>query len=324
MQKGNDHQRQRSMAHLSDNTAMTTTTRGFRLSSFSSIVIILLLGSWSLTLYALLIQSMRSTTSTSSSILLSSELQKLSATERFDLEFLKHQSGGHKLMIHRRGSLGERKRSQTNLDINEERYQYQHPAREHADAEALRQQQQRINNRQRDSISDNFKNTDNLDFGIPIDDRVYQFLQDSPECRGKERPLQIAFEASNSVSELPSTKYHEKYQKNQMINQGRVPQRPIPALHPQNCRELPTWEQVVQMYGPRPIVYGLETCQDYRAMLQAKGVTKPMPRVAGLYHSGTNMLARTMELNFEMLEYYSEYSPYEIAVRKAQYLERML
>ena len=53
------------------------------------------------------------------------------------------------------------------------------------------------------------------------------------------------------------------------------------------CRQLPAWKTIVNLYGDKPIVVGMETCEAYRR----QSSKNPKPRVAGLYNSGTNALA---------------------------------
>ncbi|KAL7555498.1 hypothetical protein ACA910_003214 [Epithemia clementina (nom. ined.)] len=68
------------------------------------------------------------------------------------------------------------------------------------------------------------------------------------------------------------------------------------------CSKLPTWRQVTDLYGSQPVFVGLETCrrQDRR--------TRPLqPRVAGLFHTGTNVLARLLQVNYHQDYYYYYY-----------------
>jgi hypothetical protein len=84
------------------------------------------------------------------------------------------------------------------------------------------------------------------------------------------------------------------------------------------CNALPTETQVAAKYGDNPIVYGLETCRAYRDLLlpinNNGSRLEPMPRVAGLYHTGTNALCRSFSANIKKLPT-KEYSPYEVPVR---------
>jgi hypothetical protein len=64
------------------------------------------------------------------------------------------------------------------------------------------------------------------------------------------------------------------------------------------CFRLPSWQSVADLYGDQPVVVGMDTCRAYRDLIQAAGV-HPMPRVGGLYNTGTNALAWTFLENIE-------------------------
>ncbi|GKZ00372.1 hypothetical protein MPSEU_000990200 [Mayamaea pseudoterrestris] len=71
------------------------------------------------------------------------------------------------------------------------------------------------------------------------------------------------------------------------------------------CEMMPTWTQVTSLYGNKPRILGLDTCQKYRNMLAQANVSSlvpiySMPRVAGLHNSGTNALADTFFDNLAM------------------------
>ena len=57
---------------------------------------------------------------------------------------------------------------------------------------------------------------------------------------------------------------------------------------------LPTWEDVVSMYGSKPIISGLETCPEYRAQVKPEDrMTGP----AGMFNTGTNLLYELLKAN---------------------------
>lgn len=63
--------------------------------------------------------------------------------------------------------------------------------------------------------------------------------------------------------------------------------------------QLPTWDDIVSMYGDKPIIYGLETCQVYR------DTVKPEDRMlgpAGIFNTGTNLLFELMKANCNIKE----------------------
>ena len=66
-----------------------------------------------------------------------------------------------------------------------------------------------------------------------------------------------------------------------------------------SASQLPNWNDVVTLYGDKPILYGLETCETYRATI------KPEDRMAGpagLFNTGTNLLFELMENNCNIKE----------------------
>jgi hypothetical protein len=67
------------------------------------------------------------------------------------------------------------------------------------------------------------------------------------------------------------------------------------------CVRLPRWKDVARFYGEEPIVYGLDTCERYRALLSADAnngtAVEPMVRVAGLFNTGTNAFCHLLNYN---------------------------
>jgi len=78
------------------------------------------------------------------------------------------------------------------------------------------------------------------------------------------------------------------------------------------CEVLPTWKQVTSLYGDEPVVYGLETCEQYRSGLAPAAnnglALQPDPRVDGLFNSGTNAFVDSLNLNFRTVVDRSEYN----------------
>jgi hypothetical protein len=63
------------------------------------------------------------------------------------------------------------------------------------------------------------------------------------------------------------------------------------------CSALPFWSNVTDLYGTVAIVHGLDTCESYRSgLLPTKEAA--LPRVTGLFHTGTNALARAFLEHF--------------------------
>mmetsp|Transcript_31974 Transcript_31974/g.54091 ORF Transcript_31974/g.54091 Transcript_31974/m.54091 type:complete len:524 (+) Transcript_31974:161-1732(+) len=63
--------------------------------------------------------------------------------------------------------------------------------------------------------------------------------------------------------------------------------------------QLPTWDDIVSMYGDKPIIHGLETCQTYRdTVVPADRMLGP----AGIFNTGTNLLFELMKANCNIKE----------------------
>jgi hypothetical protein len=56
------------------------------------------------------------------------------------------------------------------------------------------------------------------------------------------------------------------------------------------CDQLPTWQQVTELYGDNPVVLGLETCDAYRTLING---SSPMPKLTALWNSGSTALSKT-------------------------------
>ena len=78
-------------------------------------------------------------------------------------------------------------------------------------------------------------------------------------------------------------------------------------LNETHCDTLPFWNDVKSLYGDEPVIFGLDTCSEYRQYLQDQGL-RPKPRVGGLFNTGTNAFVDSLTLNFEELSNRLEYN----------------
>ena len=65
------------------------------------------------------------------------------------------------------------------------------------------------------------------------------------------------------------------------------------------AEQLPTWDDITSMYGEKPVIHGLDTCQTYR------DTVKPENRMlgpAGMFNTGTNLLFELMKVNCNIVE----------------------
>ena len=68
----------------------------------------------------------------------------------------------------------------------------------------------------------------------------------------------------------------------------------ITTINQEEASQLPTGGDITSMYGERPVIRGLETCEHYRKMV------KPEDRTigpAGLFNTGTNLIWKLMTRN---------------------------
>mmetsp|Transcript_27462 Transcript_27462/g.57309 ORF Transcript_27462/g.57309 Transcript_27462/m.57309 type:complete len:521 (-) Transcript_27462:51-1613(-) len=65
------------------------------------------------------------------------------------------------------------------------------------------------------------------------------------------------------------------------------------------AEQLPTWDDVVSLYGDKPIIHGLETCEPYR---QAVKPEDRMTGPAGMFNTGTNLLFELLKSNCDIKE----------------------
>mmetsp|Transcript_20833 Transcript_20833/g.42262 ORF Transcript_20833/g.42262 Transcript_20833/m.42262 type:complete len:411 (+) Transcript_20833:261-1493(+) len=77
-------------------------------------------------------------------------------------------------------------------------------------------------------------------------------------------------------------------------------------LDEESLRKLPSWEQIEYLFGEKPVLLGLDRCEDFR-----KNVP-PLRRMlgsAGMFNSGTNLVTRLLKENCVIPERYKKYGP---------------
>jgi hypothetical protein len=65
------------------------------------------------------------------------------------------------------------------------------------------------------------------------------------------------------------------------------------------AKQLPSWDDIVSMYGEHPIIHGLDTCQTYRETVSPED---RMLGPAGIFNTGTNLLFELMKANCNIIE----------------------
>jgi hypothetical protein len=106
---------------------------------------------------------------------------------------------------------------------------------------------------------------DNVTLPLEFQHGLARSLQ-QPECRGKERAIAVLLQSRGYRGRLSG---------------------PL-------CSKLPSDEDIQALYGKDPIVLGMDTCATFQRKLNGR---PPDIRVAGLYHTGTNALVKSLARN---------------------------
>ncbi|KAL7536039.1 hypothetical protein ACHAXR_006879 [Thalassiosira sp. AJA248-18] len=69
------------------------------------------------------------------------------------------------------------------------------------------------------------------------------------------------------------------------------------SITPEIISQLPRWSAIVSQYGPKPILYNLESCNAFRESVPKKD---RYAAVAGLFNTGTNLLGDLMTHNCQI------------------------
>ena len=62
-------------------------------------------------------------------------------------------------------------------------------------------------------------------------------------------------------------------------------------------KELPSWDRIQELYGKKPIIFGLESCEKFQSLPNA---AEHFISVAGTFNSGTNLMAQLLWQNCYM------------------------
>jgi hypothetical protein len=77
-------------------------------------------------------------------------------------------------------------------------------------------------------------------------------------------------------------------------------------------RELPTWKQVTDLYGEKPVIHGLDTCQKFQ---DHSDRADHFVSTAGTFNSGTNLMAELLIANCHMQDRMEKYGATNRGVR---------
>jgi len=82
-------------------------------------------------------------------------------------------------------------------------------------------------------------------------------------------------------------------------------------LDDQTIEDLPSWEEVVRLYGPKPIIYGLDRCQQFQDKTKKLGFIG----TAGTFNSGTNLMSELLIANCHMQARMDKFGPRNRGIR---------
>lgn len=78
----------------------------------------------------------------------------------------------------------------------------------------------------------------------------------------------------------------------------------IPPLNASMIALLPTWDQIVKVIGPHPVVGGLDTCDAFKRDVPA---VERMLGAAGMFNTGTNLVTHLLKGNCKIPERVAKY-----------------
>ncbi|CAB9516556.1 expressed unknown protein [Seminavis robusta] len=120
----------------------------------------------------------------------------------------------------------------------------------------------------------------------------------------------FAFQDENSQHKLPVLKTRNKTGPPSEQVFGRAPvlkvfaQAGIPPLNNTVIETLPTWEQIVRVIGPRPVIGGLDTCEAFKQTVPA---VERMLGSSGMFNTGTNLVTHLLKNNCKIPERVEKY-----------------
>jgi hypothetical protein len=140
-------------------------------------------------------------------------------------------------------------------------------------------------------------------------------FQDPPKTREtppklKDRPFS---ENSNVIRESRNHTVGSLADKKQILDLlSRAGINVDPEEDRDLIQELPTWSEVVGLYGPKPVIYGLEECDRFQ---QRSDPADHFVSTAGTFNSGTNLMAELLIANCHMQARMEKYGAKNRGVR---------
>jgi hypothetical protein len=95
----------------------------------------------------------------------------------------------------------------------------------------------------------------------------------------------------------------------QLLTDAQIDLESVPI---QTLRQLPKWSDVSALYGDRPVILGLERCQEFQRLPDP---AEHFVATAGTFNTGTNLMAELLMQNCRMPARIAKYGPDRIGVR---------
>jgi hypothetical protein len=140
-------------------------------------------------------------------------------------------------------------------------------------------------------------------------------FQDPPKIRGsppklEDKPLT---ESSNFVRESRNHTAGSLADKKPILDLlARAGIKVDPEEDKDLIQELPTWSEVVELYGPKPVIYGLEECDRFQ---HRSDPADHFVSTAGTFNTGTNLMAELLIANCHMQARMDKYGSQNRGVR---------
>jgi len=104
----------------------------------------------------------------------------------------------------------------------------------------------------------------------------------------------------------------DKGQLMEILTQAGLDIKDEDDLDQQTVDLLPTWTRIKNLYGPKPIILGLNRCEEFRDRIEP---TTRFFGMAGTFNTGTNLIADLMKFNCEIVERMEVYGKQSKGVR---------
>ena len=124
-----------------------------------------------------------------------------------------------------------------------------------------------------------------------------QLLQARQQQQSLQKRMYAPIEKVKNMAKVEKVKNTETFGVNDHI--VKILTAANIQLDEELAKQLPSWDDIVSMYGEHPIIHGLDTCQTYRDTVSPED---RMLGPAGIFNTGTNLLFELMKANCNIIE----------------------